>query len=199
MSLTAGFGLGAAAAGVLAQWAPAPAVLPYAINIAMALAAGALLGSAPETRARTDTGRPWWTDLSVPAAARRRFLRVVLPVAPWVFGAGATAYAVLPALMAQHVATAPIAYSALLCLVALGVGFGVQHAGRRLVGDGIGGIVAALVLLIAGMAMAAWAAAVLTVWASVVAAAVLGGGTVSRSWPGCSRCSASPGPTTWPG
>ncbi|CAN3130966.1 Major facilitator superfamily (MFS) profile domain-containing protein [Mycobacterium sp. smrl_JER01] len=176
MSLTAGFGLGAAAAGVLAQWAPAPAVLPYAINIAMALAAGALLGSAPETRARTDTGRPWWTDLSVPAAARRRFLRVVLPVAPWVFGAGATAYAVLPALMAQHVATAPIAYSALLCLVALGVGFGVQHAGRRLVGDGIGGIVAALVLLIAGMAMAAWAAAVLTVWASVVAAAVLGGG-----------------------
>lgn len=176
MSLTAGFGLGAAAAGVLAEWGPAPAVMPYVINIAMALAAAALLGTAPETRTRAPSGGAWWTDLAVPAAARRRFLTVVVPVAPWVFGAGATAYAVLPALMSEHVTQAPVAFSALMCLVALGVGFGVQHVGRHAVGDGVGGVVAALGLLVAGMAMAAWAAAVLTVWAALGAAAVLGAG-----------------------
>lgn len=176
MSLTAGFGLGAAVAGVLAQWGPAPTVLPYALNVAMALAAAALLGTAPETRRRSRPVHPWWTDLAVPAAVRGRFLRVVVPVAPWVFGAGATAYAVLPALMSEHVTQAPIAFSALLCLVALGVGFGVQHMGRRVVGDGVRGVVAALGLLIAGMASAAWAADVLTVWAAVTSAAVLGAG-----------------------
>ena len=103
-------------------------------------------------------------------------MTVVMPIAPWVFGAGATAYAVLPALMSEHVTQAPVAFSALMCLVALGVGFGVQHAGRRVVGDGIGGVVLALVLLVAGMAMATWAATVLTVWVALPAAAVLGAG-----------------------
>ena len=176
MSLTAGFGLGAAAAGVLAEWGPAPTVMPYVINIAMALAAAALLGTAPETRTRTQSGRAWWTDLAVPAAVRRRFLTVVAPVAPWVFGAGATAYAVLPALMSEHVTQAPVAFSALMCLVALGVGFGVQHLGRLMIGDGIRAVIASLALLVAGMAMAAWAATALTVWVALPAAAVLGAG-----------------------
>lgn len=175
MSLTAGFGLGAGVAGVLAQWGPAPSVLPYALNIVMALGAAALLVTAPETRARHDTGQPWWTDLAIPGASHRRFLVVVVPVAPWVFGAGASAYAVLPALMSDHVAAAPIAFSALLCAVTLGVGFSVQHFGRNLV-SGRAGVIVAVSLVVFGMAFAVWAAASLTVWASVVAAAVLGAG-----------------------
>lgn len=175
MSLTAGFGLGAGVAGVLAQWGPAPSVLPYALNIVMALGAVALLVTAPETRARHDTGQPWWTDLAIPGASRRRFLAVVVPVAPWVFGAGASAYAVLPALMSDHVAGAPIAFSALLCAVTLGVGFSVQHFGRTLV-SGRAGLIVAMSLVVFGMAFAVWAAAALTVWASVAAAAVLGAG-----------------------
>ena len=176
MSLTAGFGLGAAAAGVLAEWGPAPTALPYAINIAMALAAAVLLSTVPETRSRHDTARRWWTDLAVPAASQRRFLFVVVPVAPWVFGAGASAYAVLPALMAGQVSSAPIAFSALMCLVALGVGFTVQQLGRRLGAGGRHGVVTALALLIVGMLLAGWAAGVLTVWAALLAAAVLGAG-----------------------
>ncbi len=174
MSLTAGFGLGAATAGVLAEWGPAPTVLPYAINIAIALGAAVLLVKAPETRARPTTERSWWTDLAVPAAAHRRFLVVVVPVAPWVFGAGASAYAVLPALMSDHVAAAPIAFSALLCAVALGVGFGVQHYGRKVLSGSHTGVVVALGLVVLGMALASWAAATVTVPASLVAAAVLG-------------------------
>ncbi|WP_370464420.1 MFS transporter [Mycolicibacterium sp. 018/SC-01/001] len=176
MSLTAGFGLGAAAAGVLAQWGPAPTALSYACNAALALAAAAALVTAPETRARHDAAGSWWADLAIPVAARRRFLLVVVPIAPWVFGAAGSAYAVLPALLTERVAHAPIAFSALLCVVALGVGFGVQQAGRALGADGPRGVVIALLLLVAGMVCAAWAAAALTVTTALIAAAVLGGG-----------------------
>ena len=176
MSLTAGFGLGAAVAGALAQWGPAPAVVPYAVNVVMALAAAALLCTAPETRGRSRSGRRWWRDLAVPAASHRRFLFVVVPVAPWVFGAGASAYAVLPALMSERAAAAPIAFSALLCLVTLGVGFAVQHLGRNLVAGARTGVGLALLLLVIGMGLAAWAAAVVTVWAALIAAAALGAG-----------------------
>ncbi|MEW5811098.1 MAG: MFS transporter [Actinomycetota bacterium] len=176
MSLTAGFGLGAAAAGLLAQWGPAPTVLSYACNAAMAVAAAAVLSVAPETRQRQRSASPWWADLAIPRRARHRFLFVVVPVAPWVFGAAGSAYAVLPALLTQHVAHAPIAFSALLCVVALGVGFGVQQAGRALGADGPHGVAIALVLLVAGMASAAWAAAAVTVPTALVAAAVLGAG-----------------------
>lgn len=176
MSLTAGFGLGAGVAGVLAQWGPAPAVLPYAVNVVMAVGAATLLRTAPETRAPVASAHRWWNDLAVPGASHRRFLFVVVPVAPWVFGAGATAYAVLPALMSTHVPDAPIAFSALMCVVALGVGFTVQQLGRRLGAGGPGGVVVALALLVVGMAAAALAASALTVWAALGAAAALGAG-----------------------
>lgn len=176
MSLTAGFGLGAAAAGALAQWGPAPTVLSYACNAALALAAAAALTVAPETRGRRDNAGSWWADLAIPVPSRRRFLFVVVPVAPWVFGAAGSAYAVLPALLTERVSHAPIAFSALLCVVALGVGFGVQQAGRKLGADGPRGVVTALLLLVVGMACAAWAASALTVTAGLIAAAVLGAG-----------------------
>ncbi|MDY6997593.1 MAG: MFS transporter [Actinomycetota bacterium] len=176
MSLTAGFGLGAGVAGMLAQWAPAPTVLPYVVNVVLALAAAAVLTAVPETRERLTVVRPhWrdvWADLAVPVRLRRRFLCVVVPVAPWVFGAGASAYAVLPALMAERAAAAPIAFSGLLCVVTLGVGFTVQHLARRMGG----GPRTALVLLVAGMATAAWAATALTIASALLAAAVLGAG-----------------------
>ncbi len=183
MSLTAGFGLGAGVAGTLAQWAPAPTVLSYAVNIVLALAAAALLTAAPETRFPRRNGIPAARPSNfsawniVPAQVpHRSFLLVVVPVAPWVFGAGASAYAVLPALMTDRAAAAPIAFSALMCVVTLGVGFTVQHLGRRLGSGGRRGVVIALVLLVLGMATAAWAAAGLTVWAALAAAAVLGAG-----------------------
>ena len=171
MSLTAGFGFGAGVAGVLAEWGPAPTVLPYAINVAMALAAAVLLRAAPETR----TCRRTWESPSS-SAKDRRFLFVVVPIAPWVFGAGASAYAVLPALMSERAAAAPIAFSALLCVVTLGVGFMVQHLCGDLANGARAGVILALGLVGIGMGLAGWAAAVLTVSAALVAAAVLGAG-----------------------
>ncbi|PRC62014.1 MFS transporter, partial [Mycobacterium sp. ITM-2017-0098] len=73
-------------------------------------------------------------------------------------------------------AAAPIAFSALMCVVALGVGFTVQHLCRNRVSGGRGGAILALGMVAAGMGLAGWAATVLTVGAALVAAAVLGAG-----------------------
>lgn len=177
MSLTAGFGAGAGVAGVLAQWAPWPGVLPYAVNVVLSLAAGAALIATPETRPSRADDRPLRADLAIPSAGHRRFWFVVAPLAPWVFGAAASAYAVLPALMVDHVSRAPVAFSALLCVVTLGCGFGVQSLGRRIdTPDGVRAVVVALALLMAGMCLTAWAATRLSVWTSLPAAALLGCG-----------------------
>ncbi|TGD84127.1 MFS transporter [Mycolicibacterium sp. CH28] len=177
MSLTAGFGAGAGVAGVLAQWAPWPGVLPYAVNIVLSLVAAGALLRAPETRSARDDGRSLRADLTIPSAGHRRFLFVVAPLAPWVFGAAASAYAVLPALMTDHVSRAPVAFSALLCVVTLGCGFLAQTLGRRIDdGDGVRAVVVALIFVVAGMALAALAATRLSVWTAVPAAALLGCG-----------------------
>ncbi|MEO9329685.1 MFS transporter [Gordonia aurantiaca] len=177
MSLTAGFGIGAGVAGVLAEWGPKPHILPYALNIAIAICALALLMRVPETRLRRADPRPLRDDLRIRAAGHRRFLFVVVPLAPWVFGAAASAYAIIPALMSVRTTGAPIAFAALCCVLGLGAGFGIQSIGRRINVPGSSrGIVVALTTLVAGMLVAALAAHVLTVWLALVAATLLGCG-----------------------
>ncbi|MGV9860695.1 MFS transporter [Gordonia sp. NPDC003425] len=177
MSLTAGFGIGAGVAGALAQWAPWPHVLAYIVNISLAVLAAVLILRAPETRTRsTEPGR-LIDDLKIPSAGHRRFLFVVLPVAPWVFGACASAYAVIPALMSARTSGAPIAFAALCCVLGLAAGFGVQSLGRRIDDpDGVRGVASALIVLAVGMGLAALAAHALTIWLSLLAATVLGCG-----------------------
>ncbi|MEH3079397.1 MAG: MFS transporter [Quadrisphaera sp.] len=133
LTLTAGFGVGAGVSGALAQWGPVPTVLPYAVQSLLALVSLVPLLTAPETRpllARAGLRRPsaaeLLADLRVPRRARRRFLGVVLPAAPWVFGAAALAYAVTPALITGRTGGLAVATAALLCVVGLAAGALVQ-------------------------------------------------------------------------
>lgn len=179
MSLTAGFGIGAGLAGVLAQWAPWPSGLSYLLHIALALGAGAALTAAPESRPATPRHQraPFAEDLRIPAAGHRRFWLVVAPVAPWVFGAASCAYAVMPALMADHSGGRPVAFSALLCVVALTCGFAIQALGRRIdTPRSARAVIVALTILVAGMVVGAVAADRLTVPLALLAAVVLGSG-----------------------
>ncbi len=177
MSLTAGFGVGAAAAGVLAQWAPLPDSLAYLVNVALCAVGAIWIHRPPETVLFGREPRTLRQDLSVTAAGHRRFVRVVIPVAPWVFGAAAAAYAVLPTLMVQKVGDLQVAYAALVTLVTLSSGFGVQSVARRVDRpDRARSSATALVLLIAGMAMGAWASSALNPWLTLVTGAVLGCG-----------------------
>lgn len=178
MALTAGFGLGAGVAGCLAQWAPYPDELAYVVNIVVTLSASLRLKPAPETvPLDAPTRGSLRDDLRIPAVSHRRFLTVVLPVAPWVFGAAACAYAVLPALMQSHVTSAPIAFAALLCMVGLTCGFFVQSLGRRIDRPGSARAVqVALVVLALGMTAAAYASRELTIATAAFGALLLGAG-----------------------
>ncbi|MFF2557575.1 MFS transporter [Nocardia sp. NPDC058058] len=177
MSLTGGFGVGAGVAGVLAQWGPLPDVLPYLINVGLCLAAAAALARTPETLVPVPTTARLLDDLKVPAASHRRFRLVALPVSLWLFTSSATAYAIMPTLMMPRVHGAPIAFSALITVITLGCGFAIQSVARKL--DRPGTIrlpVLALILVIAGMVLAAAASGALTLWLTIATAAVLGMG-----------------------
>ncbi|SNS71756.1 MFS transporter [Rhodococcoides kyotonense] len=179
MSLTAGFALGAGVAGILAQWAPWPTHLAYLVHVGICLVAGIAMLSVPESRPavpRQDRAS-LFDDLKIPAASHRRFLMVVVPLAPWVFGAASVAYAVLPSLMADRSGGHPIALSALMSVIALGAGFAIQAVGRRIdTPNAARGALVGLTILVVGMLLAAWAASVLTIAAALIAATVLGCG-----------------------
>ncbi|MBA2559375.1 MAG: MFS transporter, partial [Propionibacteriales bacterium] len=86
VAMTTGFGVGPLVAGLLAQWAPGPLLLPYLIHLLLTVLALALLPRARETRPRGPGPRGPRTPL-LPASARTaRFRGTTLPLAPWVFG-----------------------------------------------------------------------------------------------------------------
>lgn len=177
LALTAGFLVGAGLAGVLAQWGPWRTGTPYLVHAAVTVAAGLAVLTVPETHPAPPQRGRLRDDLRVPAAGHRRFLRVVLPLAPWVFGAVGSAYAVLPGLMRTHSGGMPIAFSALLTVVTLGVGFGVQQLARLIdTRHSARASVVALGILVTGMGVGAWASATLALPVVLLAAAVLGAG-----------------------
>lgn len=181
LALTVGFGLGAAAAAALAQWGPAPAVTPYLLNIAVTAVPAVLLLRAPETRPRAvgpqavAARRPLREDLRIPSAGRARFWLVVAPMAPWVFGCAASAYAILPTVTTHLADGWDVAYAGLLCLLGLATGATVQQAARGVVGrDPRRAVLAGLVLAAAGLALAALALHAPSLWLTVPASVVLG-------------------------
>lgn len=175
LALTTGFALGAGAAAALAQFGPLPTATPYLVHIAITALAFVPLLRAPESRPRRTDPRPLLADLRIPAAMHRRFLFVVLPMAPWVFGTAASAYAILPGLMMAQAPGLEIGMSGLLCVVALGCGVAVQRVAARidtpLSARGVG---AALAVTAPAMVLAAIAAGADSLAWAFVAAAALG-------------------------
>ena len=177
ITLTVGLGGGAGIAGVLAQWGPHPTLLPYVVHIALTVPAALVLTRAPETRThRTGTTlRALVRDLRIPPHRRARFLRVVVPSAPWVFGAAGLAYALTPELVGDRVGGEGVAFATLLTVVTLGAGAVVQQflpwiarrsGGRQsLVGTG---------LMTVGVGLCAVEAVVRSVLLAVVVGVVLG-------------------------
>ncbi|HEY0240548.1 MAG TPA: MFS transporter [Friedmanniella sp.] len=176
LTLTAGFGLGAAVGGALAQWGPAPTLLPYGVQVLLCLVAVVPLARTPETRRRGAVPpRPLREELCLPPQSRARFLRVVVPMAPWVFGAPALAFVVGPALVADRTGADRIAFAALAAVVTLGCGAGVQPLVPRL-GRLVGGRQAVVGLALTAVATLLLAVVVHTrsVALGLLAAALLG-------------------------
>lgn len=93
-SSTAGFPLGAGVAGALTQWGPWPAVPPYLARIGISIPLALLVLATPETRPRTNVMTSLRSDLRVPPISHLRFVRTIVPTAPWVFGCAGVAHSV---------------------------------------------------------------------------------------------------------
>lgn len=170
IALSAGFGTGPLVTGVLAQWAPAPTVLPYVPHLVLTVAVAVLLRPAPEPD-------PDDVATSDPDAATlrqvlgsRRFLTQVVPTAPWVFGTATLAFATLPAVV--DVPGPAYALVGALVFLTLGTGVALQPYGRRFatgvtlaVGMGAG---------VAGFGVGALAATTGASWLVVPACMLLG-------------------------
>jgi hypothetical protein len=169
VAMTAGFAFGPLVAGVLAQWAPHAGVVPYLPHIVLAVAVIALLRGAPETV----VGRPAAAAApALPVHGRARFRRVVVPSAPWVFAAPAIAFALLPAVVGADRATDGTAFVAAVTALTAFSGVLVQPLARRL--EHRAGV-AGLVVLAAGLTLAAVTAETRLLWLLVPCAIVLGG------------------------
>ena len=127
LTLTAGFGAGPELPGRSPSGARRrPFFRTWCTSCCPSAAAVPLL-RAPETRTgEAGHRKSLLADLRIPAAGRRRFLGLVLPLAPWVFSAPALAFVVAPALVADRTGTQRIAFAALLAVITLVSGAAVQ-------------------------------------------------------------------------
>lgn len=170
--LTLGLGIGPGIAGVLAQWAPWPMVLPYLVHAACALGAVGWLLRSGETLgmvSRRSGGRRF-------AGMRHpRFVRVVTPMAPWIFGSLGLAYAVMPEVVDGRLGHWGLAYSTLLTVCALGAGVGIQPVAKRLDrGTSARAVIVAMILMTIGVLISVFAAVTTSPWLALATALVLG-------------------------
>jgi hypothetical protein len=173
IAMTAGFALGPLVAGALAQWAPAPTIVPYLPHIMLMAVVLPALSRVPET---VSGGRGRTVRLAVPGVRSLPFRRVVAPMAPWVFAAPAIAFAFLPSIVGADQAANGIAVAAAITTLTALAGVLVQPLARRLEAHArtnVAGI-AGLLVLGAGLALAAATAQAQQIWLLVPCAIVLG-------------------------
>jgi predicted MFS family arabinose efflux permease len=173
VAMTAGFALGPLVSGLLAQWAPAPAVTAYLPHLALMLVVLVLLRGAPETHL-AGTRRP--LRLTPPGLRHHRLRTVIAPMAPWVFAAPAIAFALLPSVVgAAHVTDGIALGAAITALTAL-CGVLIQPLARHLDASARGNRAATvgMVVLAAGLVLGAVTAASGQVWLLIPTGAVLG-------------------------
>jgi MFS family permease len=136
IALSAGFGGGAFLVGFMAQWLPAPKVLPYVVHIVLTVVAGVLVWNAPVPHA----GRAA-APIRAGSSTRRddrhyalsgHFWARIGPMAPWVFACPAISMVILPTLIRHQISGAALAFTGLICGITLGTGVLVQQPARRL-------------------------------------------------------------------
>lgn len=130
---TAGFWLGPVVAGLIANWAPAPDVVPYLFHIILCLPLFIVLSKIPEVQVSSvvSAARVGHTQRYAFPGGQNRFRYVVAPGAPWVFASGTIGFAVMPSLLV-NLGDQALLYSTASVALTLGAGVAVQSLARRL-------------------------------------------------------------------
>lgn len=170
--------VGALVAGACAQWGPLPETVPFLVHIALTIPVAALMFRAPETRASGHgVPGPWWRQLAVPSVAHRRFVRIIVWSAPWLFTAAAIGYGYLPTQLRAVTGGYGLIFATALTVVTLGASTLVQPLAKRMHSPRSGrNIVVSLGVLAAGIAVVAAAVALQSVWVGLASSLVIGAG-----------------------
>ncbi|MCW2853709.1 MAG: transporter [Nocardioides sp.] len=148
LALSAGFGSGPLVAGIVAQWLPAPTVLPYVPHLVLMVLVLAVAWNAPEAMVVRSHDEARRRSQVWQAMRSRPFALGITLTAPWVFGAAVTAFATVPTFV--DIGLAPVAVTGALCGLTLWTGVAVQPLGRRIgdprlvIGAGLGAAAAGL-------------------------------------------------------
>ena len=172
IAMSSGFGLGPLITGLVAQYAPAPTVVPYVIHVAVLAGALAIARTAPDSGARAATGPLIRIELD--RAGWTAFARGIAPMAPFVFGFPTIAFAALPAMLVGSLGKAPMAYTGVLCALSLAAGVAAQPVTRRFepaVAARLGLVTGAAGLGLGVLAVASQASSLLLVSAPILGAA----------------------------
>ncbi|MGN6425423.1 MAG: MFS transporter [Leifsonia sp.] len=177
LAFTLGSAAGALVAGGIAQFTALGEELPFAVHIVLTLPCLLAVLRVPETAVTGGEPGPLREQLRIPAAAHKRFRRVVVVAAPWIFAAAALAYGYLPVLLGDETGEWGLGYATILTVVALGVASLVQPIAKRLHSlASARGLVAALATIAVGLAVLTGAVAARSLLLGLVAAVVLGAG-----------------------
>jgi len=177
LAFTLGSATGALVAGGIAQLTAFGEELPFIVHIALTLPFAWLVLRAPETATNGGERGPLLAQLRIPAAGHKRFRRVVLVAAPWIFAAAGLAYGYLPVLLSDETGDWGLAYATALTVIALGVASLVQPIAKRL--DSVSsarGLVSALGTIAVGLVVLTAAVGMRSLALGVVASVVLGAG-----------------------
>lgn len=111
--LYAGFGAGPLISGILAQWVPAPLLMPYLVHLVLVIAGLAGLRKATETVV-ADRSRKIRPRLGIPEGTGRTFWLVIAPTALGVFGVPSLAFGLFPVLLRPAMGSIAVLVAGLL-------------------------------------------------------------------------------------
>ena len=154
IAMTVGFGVGPLVSGVLAQWGAATYEIPYIPQLILAAVALVLLYRTPETVQRRPSSILGGGLLRLRGFSDRRFVGVVLPMAPWVFGSATIAMVYLPGLTTGHVKGMSLVYAGTAAAVTALSGVLIQPLARTIAASPAGRNRARPRLLTLGLALA---------------------------------------------
>ncbi|GAB3431296.1 MFS transporter [Flindersiella endophytica] len=149
MGQAGGAAVGPVLAGMLAEWAPAPTVLPYLAGLVITAGVGIAVLRAPEPSTPSGSWRLQWP--SVPAGSRGRFAQAGLTGAA-VWAVGALYLSVVPTYASQLLGTHNLALLGAITSCMLGVACVTQAFAVRSGLTPRGTQLAAHALLVAGLA-----------------------------------------------
>ena len=178
IALSAGFGLGPLVTGVLAQYAPEPTRLPFALHLVVLGIALVVARQAPDAGATASADAPAakrpLIRIELERAAWSSFLRGVAVMAPFVFGFPAIAFAALPSMLGGALGPAPLVYTGALCAITLAAGVVAQPITRRfapMIAARVGLVTGTVGLLLGALAVARHMPALLLIVAPLLGAA----------------------------